>query len=382
VAFSGQTSEFEEALQWLAQLADDTGTPPAQVFTIPGNHDVQRQVIESSSLLQMIHKELRPVDPDAVDERLDRYSKDPEAAELLLRPLANYNSFAAAFECDITAGKPFWEHDLKLNDGTILRLRGLNSAIPSDETDNDGANKLCVGSQQFTLERIDGVEYLVLCHHPPAWLRDQDGLEDQLNNRARLQMFGHKHRQRVTRINNSVRLVAGAVGPPPREPKWQPCYNFVLIRVQDVPARTMSVKVHHRVWDEGTAQFKSDGVSDSEYVLPLPAKAASHAAAKVEAVHMTPEKVALPAASKKDNQGGMDARRLLTYGFLTLAYPVRFEVAQSLGLLDERDRGLTETETYRLWFRRAAERDLLAALWDLVEKKHGRTSEANPFRKG
>lgn len=77
----------------------------------------------------------------------------------------------------------------------------------------------------------------------------------------------------------------------------------------------------------------------------------------------------------------MDARRLLTYRFLTLSYPARFEVAQSLNLLDESDRGLSETETYRLWFKRAMDRTQLDALWEAVEKKHGAPSASNPFRK-
>jgi hypothetical protein len=123
VAFSGQGEEFERAGTWLAELAVATGTRPDNVFTVPGNHDVVRSVIEDSQLLSMIHKELRPVDPDAVNERLDRFlNKDREAAELVFRPISNYNVLAARFGCDVTPSRLFWEHDIELNDGSVLRL--------------------------------------------------------------------------------------------------------------------------------------------------------------------------------------------------------------------------------------------------------------------
>jgi hypothetical protein len=382
VAFSGQSEEFGNAGTWLADLAAATGARPDRVFTVPGNHDVVRSVIDDSPLLSMIHNELRPVDPAAVDERLDRFlNKDREAAEFVFRPISNYNVLAARFGCDVTPVRPFWEHDIELNDGSLLRLRGLNSAVVSDKTDDDGANKLCVGSQQFTLQRTDGIEYVVLCHHPPSWLRDQDALEDQVNNRARLQLFGHKHRQRVIRINNSIRLSAGAVGPDPREPQWQPCYNFVRLKIDHTTNRTMRIRVHQRVWNEGKTRFEaaSGTVSFEEYDLPLPSWTAP--SVPTSDLKSVPSEKAVLASGALDRRGLMDARRLLTYRFLTLSYPARFEVAQSLSLLDESDRGLSETETYRLWFKRAMDRNQLDALWEAVEKRHGAPSESNPFRK-
>jgi hypothetical protein len=384
VAFSGQTEEFELAGRWLAELAAATGTRPDHIFTVPGNHDVVRSVIEGSQLLTMIHKELRPVDPEAVDERLDTFlKKDPEAAELVFRPTANYNVLAARFGCDVTPARPFWEHDLELNDGSILRLRGLNSAIVSDKDDNDAANKLCVGSAQFTLQRTDGIEYAVLCHHPPSWLRDQDAIEDTLNNRARLQLFGHKHRQRLVRINDSIRLSAGAVGPDPREPRWQPRYNFIRVRIEQTTKRTMRVRVHPRVWNDEKARFEaaSGDVPFEEHDLPVSAWTAPSAPIPREPASTSSETTVL-VSGDGERRGLMDARRLLTYRFLTLPYPARFQVAQSLGLLDEDDRGLTETETYRLWFKRAADRHQLEALWDAVERQQPTSPVAsNPFRK-
>ena len=55
--------------------------------------------------------------------------------------------------------------------------------------------------------------------------------------------------QRVTRIEDSVRIVAGAVHPEKREPNWKPKYNFIEIDVEPRGADTrfLIVRVYPRV---------------------------------------------------------------------------------------------------------------------------------------
>ena len=148
----------------------------------------------------------------------------------------------------------------------------------------------------------------------------------------------------------------------------------------------MLVQVHQRVWNEQTASFVSSAgeVPFQEYDLCLPAFVAikGSGAGTVEPAEL--DLAAAPTSSPpvaRDHGEVMDARRLLTYRFLTLPYAVRFEIAQSLNLLDEQDRGLSETETYRLWFKRAADGNQLPALWDAVDQKYGQDRTPNPFRK-
>ena len=56
---------------------------------------------------------------------------------------------------------------------------------------------------------------------------DQDDADDAICARAAIHMFGHKHRQRITREAAYVRFGAAAVNPNPNEPGWQPGYNLV-----------------------------------------------------------------------------------------------------------------------------------------------------------
>jgi len=72
--------------------------------------------------------------------------------------------------------------------------------------------------------------------------------------------------------------------------------------------------------------------------------------------------------------------RTLTYRFLSLPYVSRIEIAQSLGLLQDEDKGVKDRELFRRFFRRAKERNILRRLWDEIGGRHvdDRYSE-NPF---
>ena len=56
--------------------------------------------------------------------------QSPEAIRILYTPLDEFNLFAGQFFCDLCAPmRTIATRDLKLNDGSVLRLTGLNSAF-------------------------------------------------------------------------------------------------------------------------------------------------------------------------------------------------------------------------------------------------------------
>src|SRR3546814_14481376 len=75
---------------------------------------------------------------------------------------------------------------------------------------------------QTVLSPEDDVVNLVIAHHPPDWCKDTDEIEDDLNDRAAVHLFGHKHRQRVIRDERFVRIGAAAVNPDPTELQFEP----------------------------------------------------------------------------------------------------------------------------------------------------------------
>ena len=351
---------------------------------------MDRDLFKEGQLLRMIHKELRPKSSEDVDDRLAKQLTDKQAAELLYSPLREYVAFASQFGCEVGPTRLIWQQDLPLNDGSILRLVGLNSALVSDDLDDDGANKLILGRMQVELLRTPGVEYVTLCHHPPSWLIDGDAVDSSLLARARVHLFGHKHVQRANQIDNSLRLVAGAMHPERREKDWLPRYNFLRFRVAvESGKRVLKVGVIPRVWDKSTERFDAqlkDGLEEHAYALVLDPWTAPSTVAPPSTPVPVPSTAGAPpplpdAASTNPRDPHMDHNRRLTYRFLRLPYHLRIEVGQALGLIHDEDKGVADAELFRRFFARARDEKKLEALWGAVEEKHANLDAAdNPFK--
>ncbi len=380
IAFSGQRKEYEIALDWLKRLCDIVNCPPEKVWTTPGNYDVDRSVIEKSRILQMMHRELRSKAPEDIDVELRRLlAEDAEAGALLFRPVREYVEFASKFRCQVGHESPYWQDDLMLNDGSTLRMRGLTSTLVSDNLDNNAQHKLVLGNAQCAMLRGDGVIYMTLCHHPPQWLLDQDAVESALNTRAHIQLFGHKHSQRVEQINNTLRITAGAVHPERKERDWKPRYNYLVLFVKNENGhRTLEVDVHPRVWKESyterrfSADFNSDRSDHRHFSLPLDPWTAQPSLPPEPIVHKAVP-TSDPVAPKEQTDTGsavMDNARRLVYRFLTLPYHERIAIAQKLQLLEDEDKGIPDAELFQRFFQRAKEGVLLEKLWNEVEAAH------------
>src|ERR1700686_572355 len=68
IAFSGQRAEYEAATQWLSTLQESTRCQT--ILTVPGNHDVDRNVIRESMPLKSMRESLRNL------LREEKYPKD------------------------------------------------------------------------------------------------------------------------------------------------------------------------------------------------------------------------------------------------------------------------------------------------------------------
>jgi len=296
------------------------------------------------------------------------------------------------FHCDINPAQPYWEYDIELNDGSKLRLRGLNSTLVSNEYDDNVGNKLILGSFQSNPKRQKGVEYITLCHHPPQWLRDQDSVEGFLRAKARIQLFGHKHNQNIIQIDKSVHITAGATHPNRRELEWLPRYNYLAISVKcNANERKLCIKVFPRVWSKEEKCFQADydshGAASRSFSLPIDSWEPS-VQYKTPSANTDPAEVEIisdpeePEMMIIDNQGTktMNPARRLTYRFLSLPYDTRLEVARELRLIEDDDEGLQGIDLFKRFFKRAKEKQILGELWDAVEKrfKDGQSTE-NPF---
>ena len=384
IAFGGKFEQYAVATQWLDGLRRLIGSPAQNIWTIPGNHDIYRPVIKDSLHIPDMHGRLRSVDIRDIDSQLLAYLGHSDG-DLLFTPIANYNTFAAPYGCTSTRLRPYWEHDLHLNDGSYLRLLGLNSVIISDESDDQKANKLILGEKQSKPHNFDGVTYLALCHHPFDWLRDQDPASDNLMSRTAIQLFGHKHTLRHRKVTNatseSLVIAAGAVHPSRKEDDWKPRYNFMSVCVAGhANRRNLEVKVWPRIYNEYN-KFVADrhpdtGSSDFIYQINLN----SWNGKKPPVTRSTHEQLINPTSEQgisldngmltMNKDTAMENERILVYRFFSLSYPQSIRIAIALDLLKDEDRGAGETELLNRFYARAKLAGKLADLWNLVEQNY------------
>lgn len=386
IAFSGQRVEYDRAASWLVEFCRAVGCPEENVWVVPGNHDVDRK-IANSKITKTFHESIRAKQGPALDKELREILSDDQSANALLAPLTEYNTFAARFQCSLSAAKPYWERDLPLPCGTIIRLRGLCSALVSNQ--DDAKNNIVLGSAQVSVHRLDGVEYVTLCHHPPDWLLDQDTVVTHLESKVRIQLFGHKHQQRVQKINETMRITAGAMHPERDGVDWDPIYNVIEIARRD-DAR-LGVRLFQRRWHRTACRFVAEPDPDNgnphrEQIwqgCPPPARG-EHTASATQG--LTRPDAAVPAvvspkpiAKNADAMAPPNHERRLTFRFLTLPFRHQIAIANSLNVLTDEDREMSDEALFQVLFKRATEKGLLGKLWHETEKYHPDPAGFNPF---
>ena len=372
LTFAGDTNEFKYALTWLEQLCSRCGTDTSKIFIVPGNHDAVRDVARSK-LIQALHNEVKGANSVALDAVINGLLMDKDAAQQLYSPLRNYNDFASQFFCALLPpDRTSARRDLELNDGSVLRLTGLNSAFLSSASDKEG--DLFVDASYCQLHREPGVIHLTMCHHPFNWLRQGAALRDVLNDVAQIQLFGHEHVNRLDQSQDYVRVYASAALPDKGETDWEPGYNFINLHVEGTGVeRRLEVKVFVRVWQQrpGTFRAKVNKHDDSFFeqsirldpwvnnkVDELENVSTSEAVSTAEALSETP-------STPVENEL-MQTLREISVRFFKLTLSQKSEIAGKFNLLEETDTKLPDFERFRNALLRAKARGLLAELEQAV----------------
>jgi predicted phosphodiesterase len=258
IAFAGHADEYEFAYRWLEEeLCTAAGCKIENVFVIPGNHDVDRKV-ETDPAQLMARDALRSKPANHVDRELRKWMRSRIASDVIFGPIQNYNRFAAKFLCALRPyvddgsgeipARPFACRDLKLNDGSTLRLWGFNTVLVSDVTDDE--RRMLIDPAAAQIEEKDGICHVVMAHHPFNWLKNRRAFEDRCNKVAKIQLFGHEHTRRVEEAKRHLRIRAGAMHPDRDEPDWKPGYNWIDISVEgDGAGRKLVIRVWVRQYE-------------------------------------------------------------------------------------------------------------------------------------
>jgi predicted phosphodiesterase len=374
IAFSGKKAEYDRAKVWLEEIYTQAGALPERTYLVPGNHDVNRDMVVPGGAIWNNHAALRQTADKVMRRELlqTQLTRDPACNPLA--PLEFYNEFAQGYGCRTEKDKLAWVDNfpLSLNDGSTLRLHGLNSALNSDEGDEMGGLYLAPFQTQH-LNRDIGLIDLVLCHHPPHWLLDRMEIDGALKSFARIVLFGHEHNHRLQRVDNTVQLFAGAVHPAARDPDWLPTYHILRLHVDGTGgSRQLVVQVYSRElrtleyafvprMSEDGKMFQERRVDLPEWRPPSPIMVAPDTTSDV----CSPLKTKMTAGNHSTSSPPPTAFRELLVNFHRLSTPVRYKIATELDLLRDGD-DLPPQQQWDLVFQRAREEEKLAALWKAV----------------
>jgi len=405
IAFSGQQQEYKRAQEFLDELFAKSGTSRKNTCVIPGNHDIDRRFVEPDLPLWAAHAKLRESNDAATwrDHIYKQLVKDPQRS--LLAPLKSYNDFAMGYDCftgmvqSQTTGEPdvpklAWQRTLEkpLEDGSLVRLHGLNSALLSDAGDAPG--KLLVSDFQRSLfERTPKVVDVVMCHHPPEWLMDKAEMRNALRSFSPVALFGHEHNTRITADKKEVHLFAGAVQPSRRDPVgWLPTYHIVQLKIESTDTkRELVVRVHTREFTtDPPTRFRprrnEDELTVEEHRIELPKLKLPAATQKISiasgdapVLSSGVVKVMTAAEPTAPTPAEIAQRELLVF-FFQLPTPLRYEAAFKAELLRDGDDALDPQVMWAEVFRRAAEESKLDAFWTAIaDHTPAIKQKLNPF---
>ena len=129
IAYKGHPDEYKVAAKWLLDVTRLAKCKENAVYTVPGNHDVNRNTAGNritKGIRKTIteHNEIHKRDKELYDTLHD----DKSGLELIL-PMEEYNKFSAAYECDTRPQDSFWLGELPLAPGWKLKMHGLTTTL-------------------------------------------------------------------------------------------------------------------------------------------------------------------------------------------------------------------------------------------------------------
>ena len=271
IAFSGQPAEYDLARAFFDELLQTTRLDKERLFFVPGNHDVDRNLVSRGA--QGIADSL--ADRQSVNAVLS----DPTDRALMLARFQGYADFVNDYlneyqPFDAKGEGYFYVRTLALAECRVALL-GLNSAWIS-ASDEDKAKGLLLGERQVrtALARAADADLrIALLHHPFDWLRtfDRNDAESLLCRECDFVLHGHMHRtdllQARTPDAEAMMIAAGAsyAGRTPRN-----CYNLVHLdlatNVGIVSLRRYSDE-RGGFWAKDTLSYRN--VPDGAYIFYL-----------------------------------------------------------------------------------------------------------------
>lgn len=359
IAFSGQESEYVAASCFLNQVCQRVALDPSRVFCVPGNHDVDQSITrESLSLKSMQHK-IEMADPQEAEKMLGQICRNPLDAQTICAPIEHYNTFATKYHCGFTQNVVAWEQDMSLDCTHTLCIVGMNSTLISsemDHVDETTERPMRLSLSQIPKRRRDTI-FLSLCHHPPTCWIDPDGkLQNKMDARVAIQLYGHKHHQTVRRTKQGIAVGSGATHPVRTEMDWIPRYNWITLENKQEDGKDiLTVRIYPRVLNKEETAFIADpalpnGRKYLEYDISLdePEDISAEAAfGREDTPHQAEVKELISIPLRVDSW-----ERTFIYDFMNLPFYSRKRIIVDLSLDRPEDVGKTNAELLDCYIQR------------------------------
>lgn len=372
IAFSGKANEYNTTLEFLNEVCEILEIPETSVFCVPGNHDVDQDITRDSAIFCNIQSNIQQAEDS--DWLISKYFRDKINNGMLFQHIEEYNKFAGKFRCNINAQNPTWKEDIILNEKFNLQINGLNSIIVSNHKDDD-SNLMVLGEHQVP-RRCNATILMTLCHHPPSCWKDCDGvMKSKMNERVHIQLYGHRHMQKIEMTNNSLIICSGAVHPVRGDKEWIPEYNWIMMRVENVDnEKLLKVRVYPRILNDTGTAFITDykeceNCDYKEYSIKLSSsyneKENTNGDTKPEEIYIKQE-TQICEIDRADC--GHQNFRKLVYRFLRISFIQRSAILNKLNLIEEVDEGIDHNDLIDKILKRAQASGVLDELVAEVDK--------------
>ena len=232
ISFSGNPDEYQQAKEFLDDLLESTGLTKERLFVVPGNHDVDRSVISTSTLSAAAASTLQD------RKMVNHFLGNPSDRKLVFQRLRNYADFVNDYFGPVLSFDD--DHYYYVKHLTIgsqkIAILGLNSAwLCGSDMDQ---NKILIGERQVRTALDQSAEASIrvaLVHHPFDWLKefDRNDSEQLLTSSCDFVLHGHLHQTGVHQLSSpdsSATIIAAGASYENRD--YPNAYNFVQLSPQ------------------------------------------------------------------------------------------------------------------------------------------------------
>lgn len=269
IAYSGGilrgAREYAEAEDLVSDLRKAIGLS-SPVFTVPGNHDVQRTQPTERNAWRMLHALRDSNDSYNLDEAIAE-TADGGDASILKQRFSNYADFCSRIGSPSASGpEGFWTHRVDISADTRIVLVGFNTAVLSNDDSDFGKLNVSHATTTAAAADIQPTDLVILLtHHPISWLDQSDinHVNQKLRRDIHIHMHGHIHGADTQRVRYGtgetlITVTAGAVHADEFESEAGTPNTYSLGSVVRHPDGALSMRLWPRRWSDGRGIWLQD----------------------------------------------------------------------------------------------------------------------------